>query len=111
MAVDLLGFFHRHLAEGGVCIFTTHGPHVIDVMNSKVLKFNLSNEGQRRLVRDYQEKGYAFADYIGQSGYGISLTSQSRVAELALSVGKWEQVVYLDSGWHGLQDVHAFAVP
>jgi SAM-dependent methyltransferase len=109
MAVDLLGFFHRHLAEGGVCIFSTHGPHLIDVMNSKVLTFNLSSEGKERLVRDYQEKGYGFADYVGQSGYGISLASQSRVAELAHSVGKWEQVVFLDSGWHGLQDVHAFA--
>jgi len=110
MAVDLLGFFHRHLADGGVCIFTTHGPHVIDVIKNKVLKFNLSREGQERLVRDFLEKGYGFADYVGQSGYGISMTSQSRVAELAQSVGKWERVLYLDSGWHGLQDVHAFVL-
>ncbi|MEP7308758.1 MAG: class I SAM-dependent methyltransferase [Acidobacteriota bacterium] len=109
MAVDLLGFFHRHLAEGGVCIFTTHGPHVIDVMNNKVLEFNLSSEGKERLVRDYQEKGYGFADYVGQSGYGISLVSQSHVAELAHRVGTWERVFLLDSGWHGLQDIHAFA--
>jgi SAM-dependent methyltransferase len=109
MAVDLLGFFHRHLAERGVCIFTTHGPHVIDVMNDKVLTFNLTNEGKERLVRDFHEKGYGFADYVGQSGYGISLASQSRVAELAHSVGAWERVLYMDSGWHGLQDVHAFA--
>jgi hypothetical protein len=30
------------------------------------------------------------------------------MVEMARSVGPWEPVYYLESGWHALQDVYAF---
>ena len=54
-------------------------------------------------------KAPSHQDYVGQSGYGISMVSPAHIAELAQRAGKWERVLCMDSGWHGLQDVHAFA--
>jgi SAM-dependent methyltransferase len=114
-AVDLLDLFCRHLSDGGICIFTSHGQHVAEMMERKELTFGLTEERREQILRDYQQKGYGYADYPwlareGRSGYGISVTSQSRMVELAQGVGPWEQAHYLEKGWHGLQDVHAFAL-
>lgn len=116
-AVDLLDFFCRHLTEGGVCVFTTHGPHVAEMLNNKATMFGLTEEGRQIVLSEYQQKGFGYADYPytlaeGRvSGcYGISLASPSRVIELARGVGGWESICYLERGWHALQDVHAFTL-
>jgi SAM-dependent methyltransferase len=113
-AVDLLDFFCRHLADGGVCVFTTHGQKVADRMTAKTGKrTDLSEEGVEKSLRDYHEKGYGYADYpwvdASSSGcHGVALTSRPRMIEMARSVGRWEPVYYRESGWHELQDVYAF---
>jgi SAM-dependent methyltransferase len=107
-AADILDFFHRHLRDGGLCIFTTHGSRVAERVRSGELTFGLTEQGQRTILRDFQQQGYGFAEYEGGNGYGISVTSPSRIVELARSVGGWEQAHFLEEGWHTLQDVHAF---
>jgi SAM-dependent methyltransferase len=109
-AGDILDFFYRHLVDGGVCIFTTHGGRVAVRLESKELTFGLTEEAQRTILRDYRRQGYGFAEYFGTNGYGISVMSQSRIVELARSVGSWEQAHYMEEGWHTLQDVHAFVM-
>lgn len=114
-AVDLLDFFCRHLMDGGVCVFTTHGRHVAEMFNSKETTLNLTEEGREKVLCEYQQKGYGYADYPwafpdGRSSgcFGISLASQSRMVELARGVGSWEPIYFLESGWHALQDMYAF---
>jgi SAM-dependent methyltransferase len=114
-AVDLLDFFCRHLKEGGVCIFTTHGRHVADMFERREMTLNLSDESRQKVLYEYQQKGYGYADYPWAlpdnrppGCNGISLVSQSRMVESARGVGSWEPVHFAESGWHGLQDVHAF---
>jgi SAM-dependent methyltransferase len=114
-AVDLLDFFCRHLTDGGVCVFTTHGPHVADLLDNKEPIFGLTEEGRQKVLLEYQRQGYGYADYPHAladgrvSGcHGVSLASPSRVVDLARGVGAWEAICYLESGWHALQDVHAF---
>jgi SAM-dependent methyltransferase len=114
-AVALLEFFCRHLTEGGVCVFTTHGRRIADMMTRKEITFDLTEQGRLKVLQDYQQQGYGFADYSGAAsdggsskGYGISVSSQSRVVEMARGVGPWEDVYYRESGWHTIQDVHAF---
>src|SRR5262245_50718838 len=113
-AVDLLDFFCRHLADGGVCVFTTLGQKVADGMTATTEKrLDLSEEGVEKSLRDYHEKGYGYTDYswvdASSSGHnGVALTSRSRMIEMARSVGRWEPVYYRESGWHELQDVYAF---
>ena len=61
-------------------------------------------------MRTFHEKGYGYADYVNEIGYGISAVSHSRIVELASAIGRWEEVSFLDHGWDGLQDVYAFAI-
>jgi SAM-dependent methyltransferase len=113
--VDLLDFFYRHLTDGGICVFTTHGRHVAEMFSTKEVTFDLTDEGLKKVLSEYQQNGYGYADYPWappegrEAGCnGISLSSSSRVVELARGVGAWEPVCHLQSGWHTLQDVHAF---
>ena len=109
-AADLLGFFYRHLTNEGLCIFTTHGQLALDWIEQKTKTYSLSEESQEQIVRTFHEKGYGYADYVDERGYGISAVSRSRIIELARGIGRWEEVFFLDHGWDGLQDVYAFAM-
>ncbi len=111
MTLELLRFFNRHLSDRGVCIFTTHGPFAVEMIKDKTKTFNLSEKGEQELLRDFQNKGYGYADYRHQRGYGISASSRARIIELAKGVGAWEEVFYLEHGWDNLQDVFGFATP
>jgi SAM-dependent methyltransferase len=116
-AVELLGFFCRHLKPGGLCVFTTHGQPVAEMFERKEL-FVMTEPGRQKALSEYRQRGYGYTDYPWTSSdgpsaglFGLSLSSQSRVVELARSVGSWEDVYYRESGWHQLQDVHAFRLP
>jgi SAM-dependent methyltransferase len=106
--VGLLRFFYRHLLDGGICVFTTHGQRPLEQIKDKTKTYGLSEQGQEKVLTELQEKGYGYVDYINQSGYGVSVVCRSRVLELAKAVGAWEEVFYLEHGWHDLQDVYAF---
>ena len=112
--LDLLDFFCRHLNSGGVCVFTTLGRKVAHGMSTGNTRHPLlTEEGAKKLLDEYERTGYGYADYAytdaGSSGTnGISVASRSHVEELARSVGPWEPVYYRESGWHKLNDVHAF---
>jgi SAM-dependent methyltransferase len=109
-AADLLGFFYRHLRDEGVCIFTTHGQLAVDWIEKKIKTYSLSEESQQQILHTFHETGYGYADYVNQIGCGISAVSRSRVVELARGSGSWQEVLFLDHGWDGLQDVYAFAM-
>jgi len=114
-AVELLEFFCRHLKDGGLCVFTTHGRPIAEMFDRRETSFNLAEEGLQKVLSEYERRGYGYADYPWTASdgpwagcSGISLSSQSRVVELARGVGSWENVYSRESGWHQLQDVHAF---
>jgi hypothetical protein len=86
--VDLLRFFHDHLSDHGLCVFTTHGQRFIELVRSKKRTYGLTEEAQHKILREFQTKGYGYADYQNQSGYGISAVSRSRIVELARGVGR-----------------------
>jgi SAM-dependent methyltransferase len=115
-ALDLLAFFCRHLAAGGVCVFTTHGASVAEEMAEKLRHAHFTDEGARKAVREYHETGYGYTDYAqadaqSSASQGISLTSPPHMLDMARSVGSWEPIYYLERGWHDLQDVYGFMLP
>jgi hypothetical protein len=107
---NLLRFFHNHLSDQGVCVFTTHGQESIDWMQSKKMTYGLSEDAQQEIIRQFQSRGYGYADYPNQPGYGISTVSHRRMVELAGRVGKWNEILFLERGWDNHQDVYAFAM-
>jgi len=109
-ASDLLQFFHDHLSSRGLCVFTTHGERSIEYIQGKQNTYGLSEDAQQKIIRQFQSKGYGYADYLNQPGYGISAVSHQRMCELARGVGGWDETLFLEHGWDNHQDVYAFAV-
>ncbi len=91
---SLLKFFHKHLSEQGVCIFTTHGKHSIELIQSKKQTYGLAEEAQRKVLHEFKATGYGYANYVNREGYGISVVSQQRLIELAEGAGNWNQVLF-----------------
>ena len=116
---DLLRLFARHLKEGGVAIFTSHGDHVLRRMRDEGETYELDPESIPPLVADYEASGHAYRDYprgLGYftfhpegRGYGISLTSPGWLRRQIAEVGGLEEVYFEERGWAGHQDVFAFA--
>jgi hypothetical protein len=78
-------------------------------MHSGARTFGLGTETQQKILTAYRETGYGYGDYSGRVGLGISVTSDALVQRLARDAGAWEPVMYLENGWHAIQDVYAFA--
>jgi SAM-dependent methyltransferase len=107
---NLLRFFHEHLSDRGLCVFTTHGWRSIEWIEGKKFTYGLSEDAQQKVIREFQSKGYGYADYANQSGYGVSAVTHQRICELARGVRGWDETLFLEQGWDNHQDVYAFAM-
>jgi hypothetical protein len=54
-------------------VFTVHGRKVLKNMRDGVAY--LPEERQAAVIADYEATGFGYRDYIGQDGYGISLSA------------------------------------
>jgi SAM-dependent methyltransferase len=107
-AQEILRFFHDHLVEGGICIFTTHGLRPVDWIKTGRETYGLSPEGQAEVVRGFETNGYGYVDYPYQPGYGISAVTREHARVLAAKAGDWTELLFKDHGWDECQDVHAY---
>jgi len=105
---NLLKFFYEHLSDHGICVFTTHGNYSSILINSKKQTYGMTEEAQQKILRDFQTKGYGFANYRNSKGYGISLVNKIKIMELAHKVGNWNLVMFKERGWDTHQDVYVF---
>lgn len=107
-AVDLLRFFHDHLNERGLCVFTSHGHRIIEWIRDKKQTYGLSEDALKKVMDEFLGTGYGYADYPNESDYGISVISPERLRELAGSVGDWDETLFQECGWDNHQDVYAY---
>jgi len=107
-ATNLLKFFHDHLNPGGLCMFTTHGKTTMEWIQGKRETYRLTETAQQKVLSEYKEKGYGYADYKNQHGYGISVVSHDHMLAIARSVGRWNETFYLERGLDNHQDVYGF---
>ena len=108
---DLLKFFHDHLSNRGVCVFSTHGNRSIECIRTKEFTYGLSEDARQEVLRGFQLTGYGYADYPNRSGCGISAVSHSKMVDLARGVGRWEETFFAERAWDNHHDVYAFAMP
>ena len=64
--VSLLKLFERHLAAGGLMIFTTHGDFVQRRIPTREFDYGLAQEQIDRIGIHYAAAGYGFEDYPGR---------------------------------------------
>jgi SAM-dependent methyltransferase len=112
----------RHLAPGGILVFTTHGEairrlladhaaaHVEDSAKPELVRAyeRVEEPARSELLRTYDEAGFGFAPYPDSpdSSYGFALASRAWIeARLAESPGL-AHLSSQDAAWHGRQDVY-----
>jgi SAM-dependent methyltransferase len=105
-AVDLLHFFDQHLSVGGLLIFSSHGKSVWETINSGKDSYGLDEEGVSQLTRSYAKSGYGYADYPGQTDYGISVTSAEWLRDQFNKIQGWKEIYCKEKGWDNHQDVY-----
>jgi SAM-dependent methyltransferase len=102
----LLRYCARALAPGGIALLTTHGRRVARNLEHGIHDgYGLDAEGERTVLDGYRDVGFGYADYPGQRGYGISLSSPSRAIGRALAQPGLRLAGYDEAGWYGHQDV------
>jgi len=99
-----LGYFSEHLASGGVCVFTVHGPYVAERIRRREKLYGLSQDGINKLLSGYDAEGYGFGPYPDSENYGISVTTEQHILEILEAAGM-KPVFFESRGWVGHQDV------
>ena len=108
---DLLKFFHDHLAPGGTCVFSMHGQFVIESIQNGKQTYGLKPPGIKALLSQFHDTGYGYADYAEHRGYGISVATHQRIAQIASGVGRWKQTSFVERAWDDHHDVYGFTLP
>ncbi len=105
---SLLRLFKRHLAAGGLIIFTTHGDFVQQRIPTRDFDYGLDQEQIDRIGVDYAATGYGFENYLEEQGYGVSLTSPAWIRARVAELGSLREVFFKARGWDDHQDVFGF---
>ena len=89
--------FLRALRPGGVAIVTFHGRWVAYLLQQGE-RYGLSEASVRRMLAAYAADGFGYADYEGQAGYGVSVSSPAWVLR---ELHQWQglRVVGLTERW------------
>ena len=66
-ASGLLKFFHDHLADGGLCVFTTHGAYSAEMIRNGD-PYRLHERNKQPILSQFEERGYGYADYFDNCG-------------------------------------------
>jgi len=106
--VALFRLFCRHLAPGGLVIFTTHGDFVCRRIPKREFDYGLAEEQIDRIGRDYPQTGCGFEDYAGEKNWGVSLTSPEWIRARVRELGGLREVYFKERGWDNHQDVFGF---
>lgn len=105
----LFRLFRRHLAPGGIMIFTTHGDFVARRMPTRDFDYGLAEDQTTTIGQHYPGIGYGFEDYPGEKDYGVSLTSPAWIRSRLREVSGLREVYFKERGWDDHQDVFGFA--
>jgi SAM-dependent methyltransferase len=103
---QFLARFRSLLAPGGVIVFTTHGDRMVSRLR-RGTSYGLPEKALGRFLRQFERKGFAYADYEEESAYGITASSPAWVCEAIRRCGSLRLVGYTEAGWDGHQDVVA----
>ncbi|MFI5460036.1 MAG: class I SAM-dependent methyltransferase [Isosphaerales bacterium] len=105
--VEFLTFFRALLTPGGVLVFSTHGRQAHAWIAGHDRDYGLGEERCRDLCEQFASVGFGYADYPGQSNFGISLSEPAWVCRLLTSLPELRLVGFNEKAWDGHHDVFA----
>jgi SAM-dependent methyltransferase len=104
----LFRLFARHLAPGGLLIFTAHGDFVARRMPKGEFDYMLTGEQIEAITARYTRTGFGYADYAGQQSYGVSLTAPAWIRAQLAAVGGLREVYFRERVWDDHHDVYGY---
>lgn len=104
---EFLEFLTARLAPNGLLVFTTHGSWYAQGLRENRSVLKVAPGLDRQMLAGYDETGFGYADYPGQSGYGLSLSDTSYVTARLRERPGLRLVLYLERGWRSNHDVVA----
>jgi SAM-dependent methyltransferase len=104
---QFIGLFRQALAPGGVLVLTLHGARYADDIATGRKKWDLTDAQIARLLAQYRQGGFGYADYTDGSGYGFSLCQPAHALGQLLPHPDWRVIGYTERGWDQRQDVAA----
>jgi SAM-dependent methyltransferase len=104
----LLRFFERHLAPAGLLVLTSHGAGAAERMRHRRLDYRLTPDQLDAVLQGHAQEGFAYADYPGETGYGVSLALPAWVRAQATRATGLQEVYFRERGWDDHQDVFGF---
>ena len=106
--IDLLRYFYESLEPGGLCIFSTHGELVAQMIQTKSSNSRLPHNLSLKLCQDYRTSGYGFESYGKDPNYGTSLVNPERMRLIAAATGNWSEIFCKPEAWANHHDVYAY---
>jgi len=102
-----LDFFNSHLNPEGVFVFSVHGPSCVHAIREGRVSYGLEQGQLTKLLKDYNQFGFGYADYVNTKGYGISVSSPSWVLSRLETLSDLRLVEYMEMAWDEHHDVIA----
>lgn len=109
MSLRLLRKLMSWTRPGGLVIVSMHGRTTIDNRRRNVWAY-LHDAGWQEVERDYDRLGYGYADYQGQAGYGIAVTSLDWIARRIMEISNARLVLLSERAWDNHHDVLALQI-
>jgi cyclopropane fatty-acyl-phospholipid synthase-like methyltransferase len=100
-----------HLNENGILLATFHGRWSIESQKQYPIVsdalFQNADEVWSNIVEQFEREGYGFApfDWINDNSYGMSLSSPSKLMEIASEIQGVRILSYTERGWSDNHDV------
>jgi len=101
-----LDLFSRSLATNGVALVTVHG-RFAPIFQRDVCGY-LPHDLFAQLEADYSARGFGYRDYVGETGYGVSVSAPSFVLRCLELDPTITVRGYVERGWDDHQDVVVF---
>ncbi|MDB5249648.1 MAG: tam 2 [Segetibacter sp.] len=105
--IELLRFFNRHLASGGLLVFTMHGQFSLGKLRTGEFDYGLPPESVAKIIKDTETTGYGYADYPDTTGYGISVASTDWINARLHEIDKWKDYRFYSTAWANNHDIYA----
>jgi hypothetical protein len=105
-AIALLQKLSQWLNPRGLLVASLHGYGCQKIGDEGKFAY-LHAEGWRQVKSSYAATGYGYADYEGQTGYGVSLTSPEWGIALRKHIEGTRIVLFGESLWDNHHDVVA----
>jgi SAM-dependent methyltransferase len=105
VSVELFDKLASWLNPAGVLVFTSHGRHV-SALGEQSNFYGIPDDWSR-VLSEYRNRKYGYADYAQTPGYGISVTQLSWWAELVSSRSNLRLITMYERGWDDHQACHS----